>query len=129
MIVVGIDAVDIKRFSRWATYSPSSLRRVFSPTEIEYCLRNPVKSSERFAARFAAKEALYKALYQLAQEPIPAFLTVCAHSEVLSTPQGPQLRLSSDTYVLPNLTCASIQLSLTHTQTTAIAVVIISYFQ
>ncbi len=35
---------------------------VVIPEEIEYCLSNPKKSAERFAARFAAKESVMKAL-------------------------------------------------------------------
>ena len=65
MIVgIGMDAVEITRFKRVASYAPPTLRRIYSPEEIVYCLKEPAKSAERFAARFAAKEALYKALHQ-----------------------------------------------------------------
>lgn len=62
MIVgIGIDSTEIDRFTDFRTYTKKSLEKMFSPTEIEYCLEYEIKSSERFAARFAAKEAFYKA--------------------------------------------------------------------
>lgn len=61
---IGIDSVDIERFTEWHTYPRQSLSRIFSDQEIDYCLECPTKSAERFAARFAAREAFLKALHQ-----------------------------------------------------------------
>ena len=74
MIVgTGVDSVEIERFSKWHTYSKKKLQRIFSPTEIEFCLKNKSKSSERFAARFAAKEAFYKAFSLIKKNPTTIF--------------------------------------------------------
>ena len=52
---IGIDVVDIERFSESLNRTPALVEKLFTPTE-----RNkPIAS---LAARFAAKEALYKAL-------------------------------------------------------------------
>jgi|SRR3954453_22024894 holo-[acyl-carrier protein] synthase len=57
MIVgIGIDVVDVNRFARSLTRTPSLLDRVLTPGEQQ------VGRPERLAARFAAKEALAKAL-------------------------------------------------------------------
>lgn len=119
MIVgIGHDAVAIARFVNWHTYSYKKLRRIFSEQEIAYCLQEPSKSAERFAARFASKEALYKALCQ-AEHKLP-FLTLCASSEVISTNHGPQIRL------YPPLPAIKTNLSITHTDLYAYSILIIS---
>ena len=56
---IGIDSIEIARFRLWHTYSYRQLSRIFSSEEIDYCLSNIIKSSERFAVRFAAKEAFF----------------------------------------------------------------------
>lgn len=53
---VGVDLVDVERFTRAVLRTPRLLDRVL--TEAEQTVRRP----ERLAARFAAKEALAKAL-------------------------------------------------------------------
>ena len=58
MIGVGIDAVDVARFSRVLDRRPGFAERVFTPLERSSCGGAP----ERLAARFAAKEATMKAL-------------------------------------------------------------------
>ena len=58
MIGVGIDAVDVARFSRVLGRRPGFAERVFTPLERSSCGGAP----ERLAARFAAKEATMKAL-------------------------------------------------------------------
>ncbi len=116
---IGIDAVEIERFKNWHTFSHKKLSRIFSAHEIEYCLSNQ-KNAERFAARFAAKEALFKALSQL-NIKIP-FLTLCKTSEIINNPV-PLLKIKHQNSTISDYT---ILVSLTHTETTAIAVVIIT---
>lgn len=65
MIVgVGIDIIEIERIAEaYQRWGGSFLRKVFTESEIAYCLskRDPAPS---LAARFAAKEAGFKALSQ-----------------------------------------------------------------
>src|SRR5947209_6680335 len=92
MIVgVGIDSVEIERFTHWHQRPHKQLTRVFSTSEIRYCLSVSSKSAERFAARFAAKEAFYKAVHGIISTKLP-LLGVCSHVEVIHTDNGtPQL--------------------------------------
>jgi holo-[acyl-carrier protein] synthase len=56
MIVgIGVDVVDLKRFERAASRTPTLLERLFTPAERSLPLRS-------LAGRFAAKEALIKAI-------------------------------------------------------------------
>lgn len=117
---IGIDLVEIERFKDWHKKPIKQLERIFHPDEIAYCLSQPVKSAERFAARFAAREALFKAFSSANPgSPIP-FLTLCAQSRVLVGSQGIQLVVNN-----PTLAQLNILISLTHSRTTAGAVVII----
>ena len=52
---IGIDVVDIERFSESLKRTPALLEKLFTPSERD-------KPTASLAARFAAKEALYKAL-------------------------------------------------------------------
>lgn len=59
---IGVDLVQIRRLRRVVErWSDRFLQRVFTPGELEYCLRrrDPIP---HLAARFAAKEASLKAL-------------------------------------------------------------------
>lgn len=59
---IGTDIVDIRRIERIMNmYKAHFLKRVFTPSEIEYCLKAQ-RPAGRFAKRFAAKEAFFKAL-------------------------------------------------------------------
>jgi holo-[acyl-carrier protein] synthase len=63
MIVgTGIDITEVKRIAAAIErYGDRFLRRVYTPREIEYC-QSKRNAHERFAARFAAKEAAMKAI-------------------------------------------------------------------
>lgn len=127
IIGLGIDLVEVTRFQGWHNYQTLRLQKVFSLEEIAYCRAQSSLSPERFAARFAAKEALYKALapHSLPGRPIP-FLTLCKNSSVVSTPIGPQLQVNwaALTPFYPHIAQPKFMLSLTHTKTTACAVVV-----
>ncbi len=59
---LGTDLIEIARMqASLDRYGKRFMERVFTPGEIEYCLRKS-RSAESFAARFAAKEAGAKAL-------------------------------------------------------------------
>ncbi len=88
IIGIGIDSVEIHRFADWHLKSSTSLKRIFSEAEINYCLRIQSKSAERFAARFAAREALFKALTPILKKP-PPLLTLARNVELVQTKKRP----------------------------------------
>ena len=121
MIGLGIDAVEIERFTHWSTFSHQKLKRLYTHQELLYCLSIPEKAAERFAVRFAAKEALYKALSPLGLSmPLLALFPLC---EVTLHQGIPAFYLQWEKLGLPE---QSILLSLTHTKSTAIAVVLLT---
>ena len=123
MTTIGIDSVEIERFKRWTSFSKKKLLRIFSEDEIAYALSEPSKSSERLAVRFAAKEAFYKAIVTLLPQHVP-FLSIGPCCSITFGKRGnPTLyvdwtRLSLQAYYKAHV-------SLTHTTTTATAVVVI----
>ena len=121
IIGIGIDSVEIERFSHWHLLPPLSLRRILSEAEITYCLSNPIKSAERFAARFAAREALFKA-YSLYTLTPTSFLAFCKQITIEKQSDGTPV-------VIPNKTLIDAHhhflLSWTHTSTTATAIALL----
>jgi holo-[acyl-carrier protein] synthase len=61
VIGVGIDLVDVDRFRTSLRRTPTMAQRMFTDRERAYALAAS-DPTERFAARFAAKEAVMKAL-------------------------------------------------------------------
>ncbi len=62
---VGIDIEDIARFEKYSKDRENSfLKKVYTPTEIEYCFKSK-SPAKHLAARFCAKEAVYKAFCSL----------------------------------------------------------------
>jgi|SRR3972149_3527402 len=127
---IGIDSVEIKRFHHWHMYSSTQLKRIFSVSEIVYCLESPILSAERFAARFAVREAFFKALYAAYPHVKIPFLTSCKAISIPRQDDG-LARLIIDWNYLLIKTEHSIKtplhphLSLTHTKLTATALVIL----
>ena len=119
---IGVDTIDIKRFSLWHTYTQKKLQRIFSAHEIEYCLSQESKSAERFAARFAAREALYKALCNAYPEIILPFLTLCAHTTIKKIGSRPVLELRNVCGIDINKFIIHISLSHSREQATAFVV-------
>lgn len=64
MIVgIGVDMTDVARIAATLeNYGERFERKVFSAQEIAYCRWTPNRTAERYAARFAAKEAFAKAI-------------------------------------------------------------------
>jgi len=58
---VGIDLIEIDRVARALRRHPRFAERVFTPTELAYCMSRP-NPPQHLAARFAGKEAVGKAL-------------------------------------------------------------------
>ena len=62
-IRVGIDLCSVADVAESvATFGDRYLHRVYTPHELDYCVQDPARTSERLAARFAAKEAAVKVL-------------------------------------------------------------------
>lgn len=139
---IGIDAAEITRFAHWHAYTDKKLSRLFLAKEIAYCRSCPAKSAERFAVRFAAREALYKALCQAYPDEKWLFLTLCKHVKITHGSHGQpeitvyweKLTQTTDTalqnkpLLTKTLCCVKpprILLSLTHTDTLAIAWVLV----
>ncbi|MBV9436602.1 MAG: holo-ACP synthase [Acidobacteria bacterium] len=118
----GIDICEVARIEQSiARFGEQFLRRVFTEQEIRYC-QSKKNSVERYAARFAAKEAAMKALG-----------TGWAHGvvwksvEVGREPRGrPTLLLHGKAAELAKeMGVTRVSLSLTHTETSAMAFVVL----
>ena len=124
MIVgIGIDAVDIDRIERmFASKRERMLNRLFSEAEVAF-LSTKTSPAQHLAVRLAAKEAAYKALSGNDLARGIGWRDV----EVFSRPDGaPELRLHGHAAArFAELGAATIHVSLTHSATTAIAVVIV----
>ncbi len=116
---IGVDLVEIQRMrfmiEKWGE---RFYRKVFTDEEIAYCLSRS-RPYYSFAARFAAKEAFAKALGT-------GIGKVCGWKDVFVRVHqngGPEIGLSEK--LRDRLTGHHIFLSLSHTQTMAIAMVVI----
>ena len=119
LIGLGIDAVEIARFSKVLARRPTMVERLFGPGERAFANGqiNPVPS---LAARFAAKEAVMKAL----GVGLGAF--AFDEVEVIRRASGqPELVLSGRAEALAAASgVGSWRLSMTHTDVQASAVVV-----
>jgi holo-[acyl-carrier protein] synthase len=124
MIVgVGIDAVDIDRVERMLVdRGERMLARLFSDGERQY-VQTKVAPGQHFAVRLAAKEAAYKALAGNELARGIGWRDV----EVLTRAVGsPELRMhgrAGEGFAV--LGAVRAHVSLTHSQTTAVAVVVL----
>ena len=121
IIGTGVDICEVPRIAESiARFGDRFLQRVFTEGEIRYC-QSKRNSTERFAARFAAKEAAMKALGTGFSRGV-----TWTHIEVAHAPGGrPVLRLTGTTsQIADKLGVKRISLSVTHTESTAMAVVI-----
>ena len=117
---IGIDIVSIPSLSQ-KLETTSFIEKVFTPQEIQDC-RGHKQNLERFAGKFAAKESFMKAIGKGIRQEI-WFLQI----EVLNNEFGaPFISLSgkADKY-FNELINGKIHLSISHTKSTAVAVVII----
>ena len=121
IIGTGIDICEVARIAASiARFGDRFLQRVFTAGEIRYC-QSKKNSTERFAARFAAKEAAMKALGTGASRGV-----TWKSIEVGHAPGGrPILRLHNRTAeIAEQLGVKRTSLSVTHSESTAMAVVI-----
>lgn len=119
VVGIGVDAVDIDRFRMVLARSPSLVARLFTDGERDHAAAAGDPSA-RLAARFAAKEAVMKVL----GVGLGAF--AFRDVEVLRAGSGsPSLALGGRAATLADGHGAAVwHLSLTHTERTAVAVVL-----
>jgi len=115
-ICAGVDIETISRFNESKITSRTFLNLCFTPLEQQYCL-SKAKPAQHFAARFAAKEAVIKALsgldLYLERNKIEITNNIIGRPYItFITDNSRILQLKSD-------------LSLSHSETSAIAFVII----
>lgn len=121
LIGTGVDLIEIERIAKSIErYGDRFLRRVYTEVEIAYCTRKRA-SAESFAARFAAKEAGAKALGTGISRGV-----TWTEFAVQRQPGGrPVLELRGRAKLLAKeLGVHTISLSLTHSQTLAMAMVV-----
>jgi holo-[acyl-carrier protein] synthase len=124
MIVgLGIDAVDIDRAKRMvADWGDRMLTRLFAPGELAY-LATKSSPAQHIAVRLAAKEATYKAL---SGTDLARGIGWRDTEVVTRTDGAPELRLHGRAEArFAELAATSIHVSLTHSDATAVAVVIV----
>jgi holo-[acyl-carrier protein] synthase len=119
---IGLDLVDVARMRRFLdSTGERGLQRVFTSHERDYCARQ-TDPAPSLAVRFAAKEAFFKALGTGWGEG-----GALAEVEVRRGPTGdPELHVTgraAETYAASG--GAHVHVTLTHTRTTAAAVVIL----
>jgi holo-[acyl-carrier protein] synthase len=120
---VGVDAVDIERIERMhATYGDRMLAKLLTDSELAF-LSKKAFPAQHIAVRLAAKEAAYKALSGNDDARAIGWREI----EVLSRSDGaPELRLHGRAASrFAELQGTSLHVSLTHSQATAVAVVIV----
>ncbi|MBN2000725.1 holo-ACP synthase [candidate division KSB1 bacterium] len=116
---IGIDIVDIYRFKqivdRWGE---RFIQRILTEQEIQYC-RSKTNSIHSMAVRFAAKEAMIKSLPSSDQSGFKWL-----EMEVINAESGkPAVRTTG--FLADKLRDKNILISLSHTDTSAVAVVIL----
>jgi holo-[acyl-carrier protein] synthase len=122
LLGTGVDLIEVERIAQSIErFGERFLNRIYTPREIAYCRRKRY-SAESFAARFAAKEAGAKALGTGMN-----FGVTWKEIEVGRSPGGrPSLELSGRAWeVGQQLGARTISVSLTHTASMAMAMVII----
>jgi holo-[acyl-carrier protein] synthase len=122
ILSIGTDLAEVHRIREAnERFGDRFLARVFTTNEIAYSLRK-ANRFERLAARFAAKEALMKAIGTGLTRGVS-----WQDIEVVNLPSGkPTLRLTGQAAVhAQRLGATTIHVSLTHTATIAMAVVIL----
>ena len=119
---VGIDLVDIARVQRLLdAKGERALRRLFTSDEVDYALTRALPA-QHLAARLAAKEAAFKALTGNALARAIGWREI----EVVRGDHGPTLSLHGRAAErAAQLGVTGIWVSLTHSETTAGAVVVL----
>jgi holo-[acyl-carrier protein] synthase len=121
IVGLGVDIAEVPRIkAAIERHGEPFLRRIFTPSEVEYCERFKNKF-ERYAGRFAAKEATMKALGTGWRRGIR-----WVDLEVIREQSGrPTIALAGEAAkIAAHLGVKRISLSITHTEAQALAQVI-----
>jgi len=117
---VGVDIVDIDRIRNSVShFGEDFLERVFTPSEVEYCMKRK-DPHPSLAARFAAKEAMIKALTTDESIPLRDIEVVMSDTGKPSIKPGIKLKEIMDTVSIKGS-----HLSLSHEKRYAVAYVIL----
>jgi len=123
IIGVGVDLVSVRRMERslQSAWARRFKERVFTREEMDACDAGP-NPAQRYAARFAAKEALAKALGTgFTRGVTPARILVHGGER-----EQPRITLTDKALdVARSMNAATIHVSLTHTDETACAFVVV----
>lgn len=121
IIGIGIDLVDVERFSQKLPALPHLREDLFTPSEIAYC-ESKSGAPRYYAARYAAKEAFLKALGTGLREGIAWGDIEITRNDM----SRPSLELRGKAHdAAQTRQVASIHLSLSHEKNCAIALVIL----
>lgn len=110
---VGVDIVDVDDFGKRIFRTRSLAERLFTAYEREYCKKRGV---EHLASRFAAKEALVKALN---------FKTIDWHDVEVRNSETGKPYFEFKKYLRKKLGIKSVDLSISNTKRSAVAVVMV----
>jgi holo-[acyl-carrier protein] synthase len=113
---VGIDLLDVPRLERALERRPGLAARLFTDTELSYA-QGRARPAQHLAARFCAKEAVAKALSLSGWGPHDV--------EIVSAGGPPQVKLHGIAAERAQALGATVEVSLTHTETMAGAVAVI----
>jgi len=114
ILEIGIDCVDILRFTQDIASKENMLEKIFTENEIQYCEKK-VKKSQHYAVRYAGKEAVVKAFSCYKIE------ITMNKIEILNKKNGiPFVNILDD-----KLSNFYIKISLSHSREIAIAVAIV----
>ena len=121
MLGIGCDLADVERIEK-AIARKGFKERVFTPDEIAYCTGSRGDRAQSYAARFAAKEAFLKAI-GTGLRGSGQLTEISVTNDDLGKPE-----LHVTGYYasfLENMGVKTIHLTLSHTATTAMAVVVL----
>lgn len=121
IIGLGTDIVEIASIQKAMEQSNRFAKRVFTENEIRYCESKPLKY-QHYAARFAAKEAVMKALKTGWDKGVQ-----WEQVEIFNQPSGTPIFLPNGKTkeLLDKIGATNIEVSLSHSEQYAIAVVCI----
>lgn len=121
-LACGTDLVSIARMEK-AIVQPRFVEKVFTEGEVAYCA-DKHSPAQHYAARFAAKEAVAKALGTGIAQGVSLTSIEVVHNE----DGKPEVRLSGGAKArFEQMGGIQIELSLTHTDTDALAFVVLTY--